>query len=544
MDDTAVLEEQIPVDNIQQDEEEHAKQAEQKEGDAQGSKPLLMQTITLQTPPPGGKSFGVFSRAAFEEISGKSISKLPEAYQQMGAYLDAYSAVMYSGQGATEQGKVALKANLQQIYSISERYLLTEKAGKRNRMVRVAMGVLKKQSKEKMDRLENRGENPSSPQQQVRMRLSGPLPMPGRPVEGAANRNTTPPAAPAVNMKSAIAQGISQVSQPKSAAKAEVMTPAARPKKTIAQDVSQMPVLPVAKRAEAAPPAMQRKNTIAHATMRVTPPKGETANDFLKWKLVLLNAEKGGLGWNNSKYFLRVQDALENTMRVLSKQFGSVSRDNIDTLLEATTTFQTLLDSCRQYTARKPRTQSGIERRNLVLQIQEYAQLDLHGCKDAIHKFQSMPEKDQAKETWQSVLGNARASLQTEQDGVSRQEKSTGSVTSRGNSMTNIRKAATSRMTKLLGMGKLAGQALVNRLDALDVLMVRYVLKDLFNRQQINKALRYLDIFKKSIQKTGTEQASHSAEKEASENPKPAGEQAMEASALESSDGGAGAEVK
>lgn len=142
---------------------------------------------------------------------------------------------------------------------------------------------------------------------------------------------------------------------------------------------------------------------------RTGQPKGETANDFTSWERLLLSSEKGGLGWKNSKYFKRVQNALEKTAVVLSKNFSNVAEDNKAMLLEACNVFQALLDACKQYTARNPRTKNGKVRRDIVLQIQNYAEKDLRGCGSKLFEFYSMPADEQAKENWQSVLGGVRA---------------------------------------------------------------------------------------------------------------------------------------
>ena len=149
---------------------------------------------------------------------------------------------------------------------------------------------------------------------------------------------------------------------------------------------------------------------------RTGQPKGETANDFTSWERLLLSSEKGGLGWKNSKYFKRVQNALEKTAVVLSKNFSNVAEDNKAMLLEACNAFQALLDACKQYTARNPRTKNGKARRDIVLQIQDYAEKDLRGCGSKLSEFYVMSADEQAKETWQSVLGGVRAMQLTVED--------------------------------------------------------------------------------------------------------------------------------
>ena len=149
---------------------------------------------------------------------------------------------------------------------------------------------------------------------------------------------------------------------------------------------------------------------------RTGQPRGETANDFKSWESLLLSSEKGGLGRKNSKYFKRVQDALQKTAVVLSKNFSNVVEDNRAMLLEACNVFQALLDACKQYTARNPRTKNGKVRRDIVLQIQNYAEKDLSGCGSKLSEFYVMSADDQAKETWQSVLGGARTVQLTVKD--------------------------------------------------------------------------------------------------------------------------------
>lgn len=158
---------------------------------------------------------------------------------------------------------------------------------------------------------------------------------------------------------------------------------------------------------------------------RTGQPKGETANDFSGWERMLLRSEKGGLGRKNSKYFRRVQDELEKTVGVLSKSFSNVIEDNRAMLLEACNAFQALLDACKQYTARNPHTKAGQVRRDLVLQIQEYAQRDLYGCGDVYYEFLSMPPQEQSKETWQAVLSRSRTRKLTVDD-LSELEKASG----------------------------------------------------------------------------------------------------------------------
>lgn len=163
----------------------------------------------------------------------------------------------------------------------------------------------------------------------------------------------------------------------------------------------------------------------AEETARMDQPKGETANDFGSWERLLLSTEKGGLGRKNSKYFNRVQAALEKTVGVLSKGFGNVAADNLAILREACDAFQALLDACKQYTARNPYTKAGKVRRNLVLQLQEYAQRDLYGCGDVYYEFLSMPPQEQSQETWQSVLSRSRTKKLTVDD-FSKYEKAGG----------------------------------------------------------------------------------------------------------------------
>ena len=78
-------------------------------------------------------------------------------------------------------------------------------------------------------------------------------------------------------------------------------------------------------------------------------------------------------------------------------------------LSEASAALQALQAACQEYTARNPGTQSGKNRKNIVLQIQKYAAQDAIGCEKAISDFIGMEPEEQAKQTWTSVIQKARS---------------------------------------------------------------------------------------------------------------------------------------
>ena len=160
----------------------------------------------------------------------------------------------------------------------------------------------------------------------------------------------------------------------------------------------------------------ETQQTEAQDTVQTNQPKGNPARDFRNLEQQLSNSEKGGLGRKNSKYFNRVMVALEQTAKAMEQGFGHVSSENIETLKAACAALQELLDACKQYTARNPRTKNGKARRSIVLLIQNYAEKDLRGCGSKLFEFYSMPADEQAKETWQSVLGGVRAMQLTVED--------------------------------------------------------------------------------------------------------------------------------
>ena len=160
----------------------------------------------------------------------------------------------------------------------------------------------------------------------------------------------------------------------------------------------------------------ETQQTETQDAVQTNQPKGNPARDFRNLEQQLSNSEKGGLGRKNSKYFNRVMVALEQTAKAMDQGFGHVSSENIETLKAACAALQELLDACKQYTARNPRTKNGKARRSIVLLIQNYAEKDLRGCGSKLFEFYSMPADEQAKETWQSVIGGVRAMQLTVED--------------------------------------------------------------------------------------------------------------------------------
>ena len=138
-------------------------------------------------------------------------------------------------------------------------------------------------------------------------------------------------------------------------------------------------------------------------------PKAESSTDFEKWGLLLAESERGGIGSGNSEYFNRVQEGIRDVSHALQGQFGKFLNDNIKKLTTAGTALQSLLEACISYTARKPRTEKGKVRKNIVEKLKEYAAQDMKGCNNAMDAFFRMSEQEMAAETWETVLRSARS---------------------------------------------------------------------------------------------------------------------------------------
>ena len=137
-------------------------------------------------------------------------------------------------------------------------------------------------------------------------------------------------------------------------------------------------------------------------------PKGNPARDFRNWGRALRRSEKGGIG-RNSKYFNSVQNALMDTASVMDQGFNDIPRDNMKNLTEAVAALRALQAACQEYIARNPYTESGKIRRDIVLKIEKFAAKDALGCEKAITDFAGMEPKDQAEQTWTSVVQKARS---------------------------------------------------------------------------------------------------------------------------------------
>ena len=153
----------------------------------------------------------------------------------------------------------------------------------------------------------------------------------------------------------------------------------------------------------------EAQQTEAQDAVQTNQPKGDTARDFRDWKSRLEASEKGGRRRDNSEYYNSVQDALEQAAKAMEQGFDRDSQGNMKKLSEATVALQALLDACKAYTARNPRTRNGKIRKNIVLQIQKYAAQDVIGCQKAISDFIHMEPEKQADQTWISVFQKARS---------------------------------------------------------------------------------------------------------------------------------------
>lgn len=120
--------------------------------------------------------------------------------------------------------------------------------------------------------------------------------------------------------------------------------------------------------------------------------------------------------WGNSDYFDQVVQSIDQVSQAMGGTFTTRLPENLRMLNQAQAACQTLLDRCMEYTARQPRTASGKARRAIVLEIQKLAGRDLLGLTDAISDFCGMSPEEQAGQTWQGVLGKARAIRLTVQD--------------------------------------------------------------------------------------------------------------------------------
>ena len=120
--------------------------------------------------------------------------------------------------------------------------------------------------------------------------------------------------------------------------------------------------------------------------------------------------------WGNSDYFDQVVQSIDQVSQAMGGTFTTRLPENLRMLNQAQAACQTLLDRCMEYTARRPRTASGKARRAIVLEIQKLAGRDLLGLTDAISDFCGMSPEEQAGQTWQGVLGKARAIRLSVQD--------------------------------------------------------------------------------------------------------------------------------
>ena len=111
----------------------------------------------------------------------------------------------------------------------------------------------------------------------------------------------------------------------------------------------------------------------------------------------------------NSDYFDQVVQSIDQVSQAMGGTFTAQLTDNLRLLSQAQAACQTLLDRCMEYTARRPKTSSGKARRAIVLEIQKLAGQDLLGLQDAVSDFCGMSPEEQAGQTWQTVLGKARA---------------------------------------------------------------------------------------------------------------------------------------
>ncbi|MDD7177600.1 MAG: hypothetical protein SPG09_06595, partial [Lachnospiraceae bacterium] len=151
-----------------------------------------------------------------------------------------------------------------------------------------------------------------------------------------------------------------------------------------------------------------QQQTTTQDAVQTNQPKGNPARDFRNLEQQLSGSAKGGIGWN-SKYYNRVKAALEQTAKAMEQGFSRDSKDNMRKLSEASAALQALQAACQEYTARNPGTQSGKNRKKIVLQIQTYAAQDALGCQKAISDFIGMEPEEQAKQTWMSVIQKARS---------------------------------------------------------------------------------------------------------------------------------------
>ena len=149
------------------------------------------------------------------------------------------------------------------------------------------------------------------------------------------------------------------------------------------------------------------------------------AMDIRAWGQWLENTEKGGLGWTNSEYFQRVLDAIEKTAHTMDTGFDQNQQQNVEKLSQALGAFSELKEACERYTARKPRTKKGKIRREIVLQIHNFAERDENGCAAAIDDFLRMSPQEQSRETWMSVTQKAR-SIQLSVNDFSKLERPRG----------------------------------------------------------------------------------------------------------------------
>lgn len=152
--------------------------------------------------------------------------------------------------------------------------------------------------------------------------------------------------------------------------------------------------------------APQAENARAMANMQQAP---AMARDSLKDLYTdLRRSQKGGVPVWNSSLYNKVVNSLKAINNAMSVHFTDNPTENHKMLSEMDGKYRELISACNAYTARSPRTEAGIARKNIVLHIQEKASTDLLALGAVRTDFCALSPEEQRQKDWNQLLDQSR----------------------------------------------------------------------------------------------------------------------------------------
>lgn len=152
--------------------------------------------------------------------------------------------------------------------------------------------------------------------------------------------------------------------------------------------------------------APQAENARAMANMQQAP---AMARDSLKDLYTdLRRSQKGGVPVWNSSLYNKVVNSLKAINNAMSVHFTDNPTENHKMLSEMDGKYRELISACNAYTARSPRTEAGIARKNIVLHIQEKASADLLALGAVRTDFCALSPEEQRQKDWNQLLNQSR----------------------------------------------------------------------------------------------------------------------------------------